>query len=123
MKISELSTDKAMDVFCELTPFIENIFSDEQLIAELKKKMDITEETTNAEKTAMVLSRINVIAPILLKKRRNDVLGILAAINGKTVDEVKKQNFIATLVQVREVFSDKDFIDFFKSFAVLAGGA
>lgn len=123
MKISELSTDRAMDVFCELVPFMENIFSDEQLIAELKKKMDITEETTNAEKMSMVMGKINVIAPILLKKRRNDVLGMLAAINGKTVDEVKKQNFIATLVQVREVIADKDFIDFFKSFAGLVGGA
>lgn len=123
MKISELNTDRACDVFCEIVPFIENITSDEELIAELKKKMDITEETTNAEKISLVMSKVKVIAPVLLKKRRDDVLGIVASINGMSVEAVKKQNFMKTMLQVRELLSDKEFLGFFKSFAGLVGGA
>lgn len=123
MKFSELSTDSALDVFCEVVPYIERIMNDEELIAELKKEVDIGEDTTNVEKTAIVLSKLNVIAPIILKKRRDDMLGIVAVINGVDVETIKKQNFLKTLIQVREVIGDKDFMDFFKSFVAVARGA
>lgn len=123
MKFSELSTDSALDVFCEVVPYIERIANDDELIAELKKEVDIGDDATNVEKTAVVLSKLNVVAPIVLKKRRDDVLGIIAAINGVDVEAVKKQNFLKTLIQVREVINDKDFMDFFKSFVAVAQGA
>lgn len=123
MKFSELTTDNALDVFCEVIPYIERIMNDEELVAELKKELDIDENTTNVEKTAIVLSKVKVIAPIILKKRRDDVLGIVAVINGMSVEDIKKQNVVKTLIQVREVLNDKEFMDFFKSFVVVAGGA
>lgn len=123
MKFSELETDRAMDVFCELVPYIENITSDKQLIDILKKKMNVTEKTTNAEKMSMAVEKLNAIAPIILKKRKDDVLNIIAIINGKPLDEVKKQSIIKTMIDVREIIRDKDFVDFFKSFAGLAEGA
>jgi hypothetical protein len=123
MKFSELTTENAMDVFCEITEYVERIMNDEELVNELKKELSITDETTNVEKTAIVLSKIKTIAPILLKKRRDDVLGIVAAVNSMTVDEIKKQNIVKTLLQIREIIGDKDFMDFFKSFVSVAGGA
>lgn len=122
MKFSELTTENAMDVFCEITEYVERIMNDSELVDELKKELGITEETTNVEKTAIVLSKIKTIAPILLKKRRDDVLGIVAAVNSMTVDEIKKQNIVKTLVQIREIIGDKDFMDFFKSFVAVVGG-
>lgn len=123
MKFSELTTENAMDVFCEITEYVERIMGDEELVNELKKELGIDENTPKAEKVAVVLSKIKVIAPIILKKRRDDALGIVAAINGISVDEIKKQNIVKTLVQVREIIGDKDFMDFFKSFVVVVGGA
>ena len=123
MKFSELTTETAMDVFCEVTEYIERIMSDKELVDELKKELGITDETTNAEKTAIVLGKIKTIAPIILKKRRDDALGIVAAVNSISVDEIKKQNIVKTLVQVREIIGDKDFMDFFKSFVAVVGGA
>lgn len=122
MKFSDLSTDKALDVFCEIIPYIERVMNDEELVSELKKEVDINEDTTTAEKFATILTKINVVAPIVLKKRRDDVLGIIASVNGVSVEEVKKQNILKTLAQFRELIKDKDFMDFFKSFVVLAGG-
>lgn len=122
MKFSELSTDNALDVFCEIIPYIERVMNDEELVSELKKEVDINEDTTTAEKFAIILTKMNVVAPIVLKKRRDDVLGIIASVNGVSVEEVKKQNILKTLAQFRELIKDKDFMDFFKSFVVLAGG-
>lgn len=122
MKFSELTTETAMDAFCEVTECIERIMSDKELVDELKKELGFTDKTTNAEKTAIVLGKIKTIAPIILKKRRDDALGIVAAVNSISVDEIKKQNIVKTLVQVREIIGDKDFMDFFKSFVAVVGG-
>lgn len=122
MKFSDLSTDEALDVFCEIIPYIERLMNDEELVSELKKETGINKDTTTAEKFAIILTKMNVIAPIVLKKRRGDVLGIISCVNGVDVEEIKKQNILKTLSQFRELIKDKDFMDFFKSFVVLAGG-
>ena len=123
MKFSELTTENALDVFCEITPYVENIIADDELIAELKKKVNFDDDTTNIEKIAIVMGKVSVIAPIVFKKRRDDALGIIAAINNVDVEVVKKQNILKTLTQLRDIIRDKDFMDFFKSFMVLAEGA
>ena len=41
MKLSTVSTDEALNILCELTPYIANISSDEELLKELKKKLVI----------------------------------------------------------------------------------
>lgn len=40
MKLSELTTEQAADVLCELTPYIANITGDKALLDELGKKFD-----------------------------------------------------------------------------------
>ena len=42
MKLSELTTDQAADVLCEVTPYIANITGDKSLLDELGKKFDST---------------------------------------------------------------------------------
>ena len=115
MKLSEMTTDRAMDVLCEITPCIANITADEELLAELRNAIDPKAVKTKAELTVKGVEKITKLAPIVLKKRKADVFGILAALNEKTVEEICKQNIIATMAQVREVVKDKDLMDFFKS--------
>lgn len=115
MKLSEMTTDRAMDVLCEITPCIANITADEELLAELRKAIDPKAVKTKAELMVKGVEKITKLAPIVLKKRKADVFGILAALNEKTVEEIGKQNIIATMAQVREVVKDKDLMDFFKS--------
>jgi hypothetical protein len=115
MKISEISTDNAMDVLCELTPYVTNIVTDEDLVGELKKAIDFKEANTMAEKMALTAGKITKIIPILLKNRKNDVFGIVGVLNGKTVDEIAKQNIIVTMKQIRDITKDKELLDFFKS--------
>ncbi len=121
MKLSEISTDKAISVLCELTPYINNIASDEELLAEIKRKVDAGTVTNRVEWLAIGVEKVNKIVPILLKKRKADVLGILGVLNEKSPEEVEKQNFLVTAKQVAEIVRDKELIDFFKSCTDTAG--
>ena len=122
MKLSELSTDRATDVLCELTPYITNILSDEALLSELRTAVDFKEANTLAEKMALTASKITNIIPILLKNRKSDVFGILGALNEKSVEEIAKQNFIKTMKQIKDIAKDKELLDFFKSCTSMEGG-
>lgn len=115
MRLSELSTERATDVLCELTPYIANIVSDEELLEELKKAVDRKDIVNKAQWLAVGAEKITKILPILLKKRKEDVFGILAVINEKTVEQIAKQNILVTLKQAKTAFKDKELIDFFKS--------
>lgn len=117
MKLSKMTTDRAADVLCEITPYVANITADDELLAELRNAVDPKEVATHAELMAKGAEKITKLVPIVLKKRKSDVFGILAVLNEKTVEEIGKQNIIATMTQVREVVKDKELMDFFKSCA------
>lgn len=115
MKLSELSTDRSLDVLCELTPYLTSIASDEELLAEIKRKVKLPEDATRTDLISVGVDKLNKIVPILLKQKRGDIYGILSVINETTVDEIGKQNVIKTMAQIRDLIKDKEFIDFFKS--------
>lgn len=117
MKISELTTEKAADVLCEISVYALSILTDEELKAELSDKLDKGKTLTKAELYAIGLKRFSVLTPILLKKHKADVFGILAALNETTVDTIARQNVLKTMMQIREISKDAELIDFFKSCA------
>ena len=121
-KISEMSTDEALDFLCEITPFVNNIVTDEELTAEIKNAIKAESTTTTAELITKGVEKVNKLVPIVFKKRRNDVYGIVAAITNKTPEEIAKQNFLITAKQTKEIVKDKDLLDFFKSCAAMEGG-
>lgn len=115
MKISQLTTDEGLDVLCEITPYIGAIIGDEALTAELRRKVDIDDSASKAEVYAAGLDRIAKLMPIIFKTHRADVYGIIAAVNGKSVEEIAAQNVFKTGAEIRDIIKDKDFVDFFKS--------
>lgn len=115
MKLSQMTTDKATDVLCEIAPYAMNIMTDEDLMNELKAAINFDEANTMAEKIAVSVGKISKILPILLKKRKNDIFGILGALNDKSIDEIAKQNVIKTMSQIKDISKDKELLDFFKS--------
>jgi hypothetical protein len=117
MKLSKLSTDEALDILCELTPYINNIVTDDVLLDELKAKVKATGNETKAEIMAMGAEKINKIVPVVLKEHKADIFGILASLNGTDIDAIGKQNIIKTMSQIRDLIKDKEFLDFFKSCA------
>lgn len=121
MKLSQISTDRAADVLCEITPYVANITADEELLSELRNAVDPKQVSTRAELMAKGVEKITKLVPIILKKRKMDVFGILAALNEKTAEEISKQNILATMSQIRDVIRDRDLMDFFRSCADAEG--
>lgn len=117
MKLSQISTDEAAGVLCMLTPFVNDIVTDEELIEELKIAAGAKTGLTKAQMIALGVEKINRIVPILLKKKKSAVFGILGVLNGKEPEEIGRQNFLVTAGQVRDVLRDKELLDFFRSFA------
>lgn len=121
MKLSELTTDESLDALIVLTPYINNILIDQELGEELRRKIDPERLKSKAETMLAGAERINTLVPIVLKKHRADVYGILSVLNRKTPEEVGKQNFLVTAIQIREAVKDRDLVDFFKSCAAREG--
>ena len=117
MKLSQLSTERATDVLCELTPYIANIVEDSALMESLRDAIDTDKVKTKAELIAIGTSKATRLIPIILKNRRSDVYGILAVLNEKSVEEIAKQNLLVTMRQIKDVSKDKELVDFFKSWA------
>lgn len=115
MKLSTVSTDEALNILCELTPYIANISSDEELLKELKTAINTSECATRAEMLALGVQKFTKIVPIILQKRKADIHGIIGVINGKTPEEIANQNFLITAKQIRDIVKDKELLDFFKS--------
>lgn len=116
MKFSQLTTDRALDVLCEIAPYIANIATDEELMAVIGKSIK-SDGLTRAGVLLLGAEKLTKMIPVLLKTHRNDIYGVVAAVNGKTLDEIAQQNFIKTTAQVVEVIRDKDLLDFFRSCA------
>lgn len=115
MKLSELTTERAADVLCELTPYIANITGDKALLDELAKKFD-SKGKSAMELYTFAAHKYATLVPILLKGHREDVFGVLAVLNETEPEKIAKQNIFSTLKQVRDVFKDKELLAFFKSF-------
>lgn len=121
MKLSQMSTDKALDVMCEITPYVTNIVTDEDLIGCLKNAIDPRAVNSKAEMIAAGAAKLTEIAKIVLQKRKSDVYGILGALNGKTAEEIAEQNGVETMKQIRDIIKDKELLDFFRSCASSEG--
>ena len=118
MKISEFTTDKALDVFVEITPYVSGIVTCAALQTALSDLANTPSKSLKSSFQQMVFGAdvFSRLVPILLSERRSDVYGILAVLNETSVDEIAKQSLFKTIGMIREIFSDKDLLNFFKSF-------
>lgn len=114
MKLSDLSTDRAADVLCEITPYIANLAGDKKLLDTLKEKLG-SEKMSVAEVYTYGAQKLAVIVPIILKYHRADVFGLLAVLNETVPDEIAKQNILTTMQQISDLVQDKELRDFFSS--------
>lgn len=117
MKLSQISTDRAAEVLCELTPLVDSIITDEDLMQALSAAIGAEDAKTMSfgQKLLIVASKLNKIVPILMKKRKSEMFGILGILNEKTTEEIAGQSLIQTMIQIRDLMNDKDLVDFFKS--------
>lgn len=107
MKISEFTTERAADALCEIGVFVLNILTDEEVMAAFK-------EGAKKAKNDKYMGALGQIVPLLFKKHREDVFGILAVLNDTDINGIREQNILKTMEQIREIAKDKDLLDFFE---------
>lgn len=117
MRLSEITTDRAAEVLCELTPLIDSIITDEELMKALSAAIGAEDAASMSvgQKLLLVSAKVGKIVPILMKKRRAEMFGILGVLNEKTPEQIAQQNFLVTMKQVKDLTSDRELIDFFRS--------
>lgn len=111
-KLSDLGTDECMDVLCTIAPSIQAIVDDKEIMTALGKAVD-KKGLTTAGVLMVATSKLVGAVPVLFKTHREDVYNILSSVGGVTVDEVKSQNMLDTMQQLKEILQDKPMLDFF----------
>ena len=119
MKLSELTTDRALDVLCELTPSVSNIIEDDEIVnalsAAMPEKGADGEESNPFAYGIRFVGKIGSIIPVMLKNHRADVYHILSVLNEKSMEEIAAQPIFESMRQIREAFRDNELLSFFKS--------
>lgn len=99
MKLSQMNTDKALEVICVISPFIESLLVNPK----------IKEVLENLENLQMI--DILKVIPIILRDHKNETLEVLACVNEKTVEEVKNQPATETIKEIKELLTDEEFMN------------
>lgn len=111
-KLSDLGTDECLDVLCAIAPSIQAIVEDKDIMTALGKAID-KKGLTKAGVLMTAVSKLVGAVPLLFKAHREDVYSILSTVGGVTVEEVKAQNMMDTMQQLKEILQDKPLLDFF----------
>lgn len=114
MKLLDMTADNAADVLCTISPLIENIVNDEKIMAIIQKEIE-KENITRLEAGFELARKIFTSIPLLMGDHREDVLGIIAAMNQKSLDDIRKQSLRDIIKQVKELFDDEELRAFFTS--------
>ena len=111
-KLSDLGTDECLDVLCTIAPSIQAIVEDKDIMTALGRAID-KKGLTKAGVLMAAASKLVGAVPLLFKAHREDVYNILSSVGGVTVEEVKAQNMLDTMQQMKEILQDKPLLDFF----------
>lgn len=98
MKLSEIHGDEALEVLADLLEPAEAIMTDKEIVDDFKsnKRMSAVKKC--------------------IKKHKENVFEILSILNGKTVEETKKETNVLTLpIKLLEILNDKELISLFTS--------
>ena len=105
MTISDMSTEKAFECMARMVPYVVEIENDPN-VAEAKRRLqDKGGDLTNGD-------FMQDIYPLLMRDHRHALCGIVAAMEDKTIDEVKAQPWKETFTAIKAGFT-KELFDFF----------
>lgn len=113
MKLSEFSTERALDMMCQITPHIVNFAEDQELLGAVTPPKKKNKKISGADAYSYGLKKIPTIIPLLLQKHRQDVFGLLAILNDTTPEKIAEQPILVTVGQIIELTKDDALGDFF----------
>lgn len=106
-----MDTEKLGRVLCAISPSIANIGADERFNDCVR--LIVEKQDQNLNKVQKAAALIGTFTPFLLgEEHRDDTFAILAALREKSIDEIRNQNSMETLNDLRICFSEfSGFID------------
>ena len=117
IKINELSTDKTLDLICDLTPWVSEIMEDKEVVKLFAEKVKLdknaSEEKVKNTVITATIKKVSGLVPALLKKHREAIYNILSLLNEKSVEEIREQKALITINEIKAMLSDNDLMDFF----------
>lgn len=112
MKLSEIKGERVFDVIAEIIDPICRIAQSDAAKELMEKKM-LPQGMTPTQAAAKRLSKC---APVLLKEHKQDMICILAAMEGISYSEyVERLNIATLLFDVKELIEDEALIELFTS--------
>lgn len=113
MKLSEMNGEELSVCLCKIAEPLERIGFDKKTTETFQKIADLSKSGMNNIQKASAM--IGKYVPLLLGDHREDTFAILAAINDKTVEEIRSQNGMQTIKELKDALTDPDLMDFFSS--------
>lgn len=111
-KLSEITMEQGFDIVADILVPIMNIAEDETARDFFTKEKP--QEGENA--IQMALRRIKSSLPVLIKKHKEDLVCIMAALNTQTVEEYKQsKGFVGLVKDVMALANDEDLQGLFTS--------
>lgn len=109
MKLSEIKGERAVEVIADLIEPIANIASDKEC-ADLFSVKPVKDEDKKVTARKHLVKKV----PALLKSHKQDVIKIIATLDGKTIDEMNLFSITAALIGIVQ---DEALIELFTSAA------
>lgn len=106
-----LSTEKAFDIL----PYISDIYEKVDFKGFIKEYRENIQDTD--EENQQLIAGLDIFAFLMKQsgKVKEEFFNIVAIAEDKKVEEIKKQSFAKTLKTIKELFTDKEMVDFFKT--------
>lgn len=111
MKLSEMNGKELSACLCKIAAPIERIGMDEKTMTAFQNIAGMGDLNRIQQGAALIGEFI----PLLLGDHQTDTFAILAAMNGKTVDEISEQKGMQTIRELKSALSDPELMDFFTS--------
>jgi hypothetical protein len=110
MKLSDIKGDRTIDVIAEIIEPVINIAEDKEASALFERK----ECPEGISAKDFVLARVKTALPKLMKSHKDDLITILATIEGKPIEQYRSEMSLASVIGgLIELFTDDEFLGFF----------
>ena len=106
MKLSQMKGDAAFDAMVRMVPYVSAILEDE--------KVQQARDGLRGKKDLRAGEVMQAVMPLMLRDHRDDLYGIMGAVTGQTVEELRAMDFAALAPMLRDTFCEELF-DFFPS--------
>ena len=103
-----INTDKAFDML----PFVVDMY-DKLEIDQYRKALQEKHKGKEADKLTVGIEVVKYLIKNI-NKAKPEVYGIVSVMQDKSIEEIKSQPFTKTFMDIKDVFTDKELVDFFK---------